>query len=227
VTSWSISDFFLPQRPCNRCRRPSPRPSISSIDSEKLNQRDSSAGSSTNVQMRSTGASTEPSLVTSIILNPFSVCSCRMIVHIVNSSSAEQFEAAYTRIWAALNKPDDPDLSQHERNLLHHIPRRDGVALTWLARHLGLPKSSASVLVKDLERRGFVTRSRDKRDERRLSISLTPKGRRRVASDRVLEPRRLAAALESLPETRVRSVVRAMNDVAAAAEERAAPRRTP
>lgn len=130
------------------------------------------------------------------------------------------------RIWAALNKPDDPDLSQHERNLLHHIPRRDGVALTWLARHLGLPKSSASVLVKDLERRGFVTRSRDNRDERRLSISLTPKGRRRVASDRVLEPRRLTAALESLPDTRVRSVVRAMNDVAAAAEELAAPRRT-
>jgi DNA-binding MarR family transcriptional regulator len=142
-----------------------------------------------------------------------------MIVHVVNSSSSEQFEAAYTRIWAVLNKPDDPDLSQHERNLMHHIPRGAGVPLTWLARHLALPKSSASVLVKDLERRGFVSRSRDRRDERRLSISLTAKGRRRVEADRVLEPRRLATALESLSETRVRSMVRAMNQVAAAAEE--------
>jgi DNA-binding MarR family transcriptional regulator len=143
----------------------------------------------------------------------------------MNSSRTEQFEAAYTRIWAVLNKPDDPDLSQHERELLHHIPRRGGVPLTWLARHLGLPKSSASVLVKDLERRGFVRRTRDKGDERRLSISLTPKGRRRVEADRVLEPRTLAAAMESLPESRVRSMLRTMNELAAAAEELAADTR--
>jgi DNA-binding MarR family transcriptional regulator len=142
-----------------------------------------------------------------------------MIVHIVNSSSSEQFEEAYTRIWAVLHKADDPDLSQHERNLMHHIPPRGGVPLTWLVQHLALPKSSASVLVKDLERRGFVSRSRDRRDERRLSISLTAKGRRRMEADRVLEPRRLQSALDVLPETRVQSMVRAMNQLAGAAEE--------
>lgn len=72
------------------------------------------------------------------------------------------------------------------------------MALTDLARHLALPKSSASILVKDLQRRGFVRRRRDRRDERRLSITLTPEGVQRVRHDTVLEPRRLAGALRRL-----------------------------
>jgi DNA-binding MarR family transcriptional regulator len=59
------------------------------------------------------------------------------------------------------------------------------------------------VLVKGLAARGFVRRSRDSRDERRLAITLTAEGRRRVGQDTVLEPRALAAALGRLPaETR-------------------------
>jgi DNA-binding MarR family transcriptional regulator len=82
----------------------------------------------------------------------------------MNSSSAEQFEDAYRRVWTELNRSDDPDLSQHERQLLHHIPATGGVTLGWLAGHLALPKSSTSVLIKSLERRGFVTRKRDLAD---------------------------------------------------------------
>src|SRR5918994_321437 len=166
VTSCSISDRFLPHRPCCLCRRPSPWPSRCSIDSAKLNHRASSTGSSTSCQTRSGRASTRRCLMTSIIrISLLQQPDC-MIVHIVNSSSSEQFEEAYTRIWAVLHKADDPDLSQHERNLMHHIPPRGGVPLTWLVQHLALPERSASVLVKDLERRGFVSRSPDRRDER-------------------------------------------------------------
>jgi DNA-binding MarR family transcriptional regulator len=136
------------------------------------------------------------------------------IVHNVNSSNAERFELAYRRIWSALNRPDDPDLSQHERQLLHHIPRTGGVSLNWLAHHLALPKSSASVLVKDLHRRGFVTRTRDRGDERRLSIVLTAKGRRRVMADRVLDPRRLGQSLDELPHTTRGALLRGMEQLA-------------
>jgi DNA-binding MarR family transcriptional regulator len=142
-----------------------------------------------------------------------------MIVQAMNSSSAERFEAAYRRIWAALNRPDEPDLSQHERQLLHHIPARGGVGLTWLARHLLLPKSSASVLIKSLERRGFVTRRRNAADERRLLIGLTATGRKRVADDSVLEPDKLALALEGVAETTRRALIRGMEELAARAEE--------
>jgi DNA-binding MarR family transcriptional regulator len=147
------------------------------------------------------------------------------MVHIVNRSQAEQFEESYRRVGDALARPDDPDLSSHERQLLHHIPVQDGVPLTWLARHLALPKSTTSVLIKDLAARGFVRRTRDDRDERRLALVLTGKGRRRVEQDRVLEPRLLAEALASLPQTTRAALVRAMERLADAGDRLSAGRR--
>ena len=139
------------------------------------------------------------------------------IVHDVNHSDAERFEAAYRAVWGALHREDDPDLSQHERQLLHHVPADGGIALNALAKHLALPKSTASVLVKDLERRGFVRRRRDTADERRLAIVLTPEGARRVAADRVLEPDRLAAAIATLPQAQRRTMLTGIERLARAA----------
>jgi DNA-binding MarR family transcriptional regulator len=92
------------------------------------------------------------------------------------------------------------------------------VALGEVARHLALPKSTASVLVKDLERRGFVRRRRDADDERRLAIVLTAKGKRRVDADRVLEPKPLAAALEELSQRDRAALMRSLERLAEASE---------
>ncbi|HEU5471482.1 MAG TPA: MarR family winged helix-turn-helix transcriptional regulator [Actinophytocola sp.] len=139
----------------------------------------------------------------------------------MNSSDSERFETLYRRIWGALNRPDDPDLSQHERQVLHHVVPTDGVALTWLAGHLGLPKSTTSVLVKSLAARGFVERTRDPADERRLAIRLTAKGRRTVERDTVLRPDALAAALARLdPDTRA-ALLHGLERLAEAAEGQA------
>jgi MarR family transcriptional regulator, organic hydroperoxide resistance regulator len=136
----------------------------------------------------------------------------------LNSPEHERFERAYRRIWGALHRGDEPGLSQHERQLLHHVPAEGGVALTDLARHLLLPKSTASVAIKDLERRGFVRRRRDARDERRLAIVLTAEGRRRVAADTVLEPEPLARALAALPPSRRAALLDGFEALADAAE---------
>ena len=136
----------------------------------------------------------------------------------MNSSDHERFERAYRRLWGALHRGDEPGLSQHERQLLHHVPASGGVALMDVARHLALPKSTASVVVKDLERRGFVRRRRDRNDERRLAIVLTAEGRRRVAADTVLEPDRLARALAALPDVRRVALLDAVEALADEAE---------
>jgi DNA-binding MarR family transcriptional regulator len=136
----------------------------------------------------------------------------------LNSPDHERFERAYRRLWGALHRGDEPGLSQHERQLLHHVPASGGVPLMDVARHLALPKSTASVIVKDLERRGFVRRRRDRRDERRLAIVLTAEGQRRVAADTVLEPDRLARALAALPEARRFALLSAVEELADAAE---------
>ena len=115
-----------------------------------------------------------------------------------NKSTAEQFDFLYGRLWRAFIKPDADDLSQHERQLLDHVPAVGGIPLGGVSNHLGIPKSSASEQVKSLERRGFLSRPRHLHDERRLSIVLTAKGQARVAADSVLDLDRLAAALKKL-----------------------------
>jgi DNA-binding MarR family transcriptional regulator len=136
----------------------------------------------------------------------------------LNSSDSERFERAYRRVWMALHRGDEPTLSQHERQLLHHVPAEGGIALTALARHLALPKSTASVVVKDLERRGFVRRARDARDERRLAIVLSDEGRARVAADTVLELDALADALSELSAEQRGELLRAFEALADAGE---------
>ncbi|HEY7596561.1 MAG TPA: MarR family winged helix-turn-helix transcriptional regulator [Actinophytocola sp.] len=130
----------------------------------------------------------------------------------------ELFEQLYTRLWAALNRPDTPDLSQHERQLLHHLEPERPVNLGWLAGHLGLPKSTTSTIVKRLAERGFVHRVRDPGNERRLAITLTPKGHERVAADTVLDPARLDAALAAVPEPDRAAMLAALGKLADAAE---------
>jgi|SRR6266516_5576757 len=136
----------------------------------------------------------------------------------MKGSATEQFETLYRRIWAALNRPDDPDLSQHERQLLHHVPAEGAVSLTWLAGHLGLPKSTASMVVKSLGQRGLVQRTRDSADERRLAIALTGAGRARLAADTVLEPQRLRTALAKLTPPVRQALLDGLAQLADAAE---------
>jgi DNA-binding MarR family transcriptional regulator len=142
----------------------------------------------------------------------------------MKDSATERFEAAYGRVWMHLRRGDDGDLSEHERQLLHHIPARaPGVTLGEVADHLALPRSSASVLVKDLARRGFVRRAHDRQDERRLALLLTAEGARRVAADSVLDPERLDAALAALPLAERAALVDALERLAAAGAATPAP----
>jgi DNA-binding MarR family transcriptional regulator len=142
----------------------------------------------------------------------------------LNSSANERFQDAFARVWLHLRRGDDPDLSEHERRLLHHIPAAaPGVTLGEVADHLALPRSSASVLVKDLARRGFVRRARDRADERRLALLLTAEGARRVAADSVLDPQRLDAALDALEPSERAALVDALERLAAAGATAGAP----
>lgn len=140
-------------------------------------------------------------------------------------SATERFERAYRRCDAVLRRPPAPDLAAPEMAVLRAV-EGDGVSLGGLAAHLGRPKSTTSVLVKRLERRGLLRRRRDPDDERRLAIVSTAEGRRRVADDRVLDRTRLTAALRALPRADRAKMLDGIERVAEAAEHRAAtPRR--
>jgi DNA-binding MarR family transcriptional regulator len=154
------------------------------------------------------------SITVHLQLNP--LATSRNIVRMSNQSEAEQFDTLYGRVWRAFFKGDSRDLSQHERQLLHHIQEGRRVPLGDVARHLGIPKSSASEQVKSLERRGFLTRGRDRADERRLAIVLTPKGAARVRSDSVLDLRRLAIAMHALSKSDLKALLEGLGKLAGA-----------
>src|ERR1700682_454132 len=140
-----------------------------------------------------------------------------------NKSTAEQFDILYGRLWRTFIKPDADDLSQHERQLLHHVPAVGGIPLGDVSNHLGIPKSSASEQVKSLERRGFLSRRRDPDDERRLSIVLTTKGQARVTADSVLDLERLAAALKKLSSRERVALLAGLERLTAVAPEVSSP----
>jgi DNA-binding MarR family transcriptional regulator len=135
---------------------------------------------------------------------------------VANQSYAEQFDHLYGRVWRAFFKADAADLSQHERQLLHHVPSDGGIPLGDVARHLGIPKSSASEQVKSLERRGFLTRRRDRKDERRLAIVLTEAGVARLRSDSILDVVRVRAALKNLSPAQRTALFDGLDRLAAA-----------
>jgi DNA-binding MarR family transcriptional regulator len=138
----------------------------------------------------------------------------------VDSPETEQFEALYARLWRALRRPEDAGLSQHELQLLHHVPEAGAgsVTLQHLGRELGLPKSTASALVKELERRGFLSRARNPNNERELAIELTLLGAERVAADTLLDPSGLGAALAALSPKQQRRLIKSLERLVVAAE---------
>jgi DNA-binding MarR family transcriptional regulator len=142
-------------------------------------------------------------------------------------SEREHFEGLYMRLWRALHRGDDPDLSQHELQVLHHVPADRPVTLSDLAGHLGIPRSTCSEMVKSLAGRGFIHRRRDPSDDRRVQLSLTSAGAERVGSDTVLEPAGLARALAGLESGERQSLLRLLEKLAASAEAAGVSRQRP
>jgi DNA-binding MarR family transcriptional regulator len=138
----------------------------------------------------------------------------------VDSPEAEQFEAVFGRLSQALRSADYGDLSRNGLELLHHVPAtgEGTVTLQHLAQQLALPKSTASALVKDLERLGFLRRARNPSNERELAIELTQLGAERVAADTVLGRSGLGAALAALSPKQRRRLLKSLDRLVAAAE---------
>ncbi|HVD13292.1 MAG TPA: MarR family winged helix-turn-helix transcriptional regulator [Actinomycetota bacterium] len=131
---------------------------------------------------------------------------------------ADRFEMAYRRIWRVLHRPAEPGLGGHAFQVLRQVPMDGAISLTGLAGHLGLPKSTTSVLVKALAGKGLLSRARDQTDERRLRIALTEKGQDTLAADTMLAPDRLAHALAALPDATREALLAGLEELAAVSE---------
>jgi DNA-binding MarR family transcriptional regulator len=127
----------------------------------------------------------------------------------MGDDSVRTLLALYPRIYFAchVRHVRDPQsgkvLSAHQASILDHLDARDALSLGDLASHMGVTLGTMSLHVERLVRKGYVARTRDPRDGRRVRLRLTPAGIRVRDAKSVLDPERIGRLMDCLtPEER-------------------------
>ncbi len=130
----------------------------------------------------------------------------------------------YPRIFFACHRRHTRDevtsrvLSAHQVSILEHLDDLAGTDLTRLASHMGVTLSTMSLAVARLSRGGYVLRTRDAADARRVQLRLTSDGVRIKRAQSVLEPELVAQLLDQLNPTELDDALRGLAVLARAAE---------
>jgi DNA-binding MarR family transcriptional regulator len=131
------------------------------------------------------------------------------------------YPAVYRRFHVSRRPVDGSDLTPRMLGVLHHLSAGGPLTVGELATHLGLSKATATELVTRVQERGLVDRMRDERDQRRVYLWLTDRGRQRAdAHARVLADDELLAAVGRMTPADRASLINGLRALLAAAEEK-------
>jgi DNA-binding MarR family transcriptional regulator len=147
------------------------------------------------------------------------------------SDAAAVVMTAYPRIWFACHRRHvrDPEsgtlLSAHQAGILDHLDTVEATSLTALARHLGVTPGTMSVAVDRLQKHGYVRRTWDERDRRRVQLRLTDAGARVRSANSALDPALVEALLSRLTAEEQRAATSGLTILARAADSAGDARR--
>lgn len=79
-------------------------------------------------------------------------------------------------------------ISEHQASVLDHLDAKRGTTLSKLAEHMGVGRSTMSITVARLVKRGYIISEQDKKDARRVSLRLTLAGARVKEQNTILDP---------------------------------------
>jgi MarR family transcriptional regulator, organic hydroperoxide resistance regulator len=143
----------------------------------------------------------------------------------VRDDPVRQVMALYPKIFFACHTRHvrDPKtrsiLSAHQASILDHLDAVEPVSLKTLAQHMGVTLSTMSLSIDRLARGGYVLRSRDAHDGRRVNLRLTPAGVRIKEAQSVLDPERVRGMLYRLSEPSRAEALHGLSLLARAAQE--------
>jgi DNA-binding MarR family transcriptional regulator len=143
---------------------------------------------------------------------------------VILARAAERLLADYPRIFLACHRRhvrDDASgavVSAHQVGILEHLDTVEPTTLTDLARHVGVTAATMSVTVDRLARAGYVVRSPDAVDRRRVQLRLTESGERVRSANSVLDPARVRDLLERLDGPERAAAIRGLALLARAAD---------
>jgi DNA-binding MarR family transcriptional regulator len=110
-------------------------------------------------------------------------------------------------------------LTAHMVSIMDHLDAQHPRTISELARHLSVTESTMSIQVSKLEHGGYVRRTRDSRDHRRIGVRLTSIGTRVREQNSVLDPD-LAQQMLSLLSDEKREIALAGLELLGEAAER-------
>ncbi len=89
-------------------------------------------------------------------------------------------------------------VSAHQASILDHLDEAEPLPLMKLAKHMGVTPSTMSISIERLVRQGYVKRTRDREDARRVGLTLSPAGARVREANSVLSEARVASMLDRM-----------------------------
>jgi len=143
----------------------------------------------------------------------------------------ESFVRWYPQIYFACHRRHvhDPKtrttLSLKQARILDHLHPADAMHLHALAKHLRVTPSTMSLAVDRLEQAGYLVRTRDRQDARRVELRLTPAGVRLKQQQKLLDPELVRTLLKRLKGADRKHALRGLQLLARAATETIAARR--
>ena len=131
----------------------------------------------------------------------------------VQVSAIRAFNRFYTRKIGVVDGIASSPFSLAEARVLYELAHRERSTATDIRKELGLDAGYVSRILREFERRKFVTREQSKTDEREKFLSLTAKGRRAFAPLDARSDRDVAAILEELSPAERKRLVDAVQTV--------------
>lgn len=109
-------------------------------------------------------------------------------------------------------------LTANQASILDHLDTEEPVSLFDLAMHMGVTPSTMSVGVERLVKLGYITREKDKKDARKINLTLSREGDKIRQSKSVLDPVLVQAVLNRLNATERKLAMDGLGLLAYAAE---------
>jgi DNA-binding MarR family transcriptional regulator len=114
------------------------------------------------------------------------------------------------------------ELTKQQFMLLAALEQNDGASQTALVEITGIDRSTLAEMVRRMLERGLLTRERTEEDQRANAVAISPSGRKALRSARNAADRAERALLEALPAPDRQKFVKALREIAQAAEALAA-----
>jgi DNA-binding MarR family transcriptional regulator len=147
----------------------------------------------------------------------------RVTVATGREAALEQLRSAFSELMGAERRLRGRDqhrraggeLSHHQVRALLQLAAEEGETTAGcLARNAELSPASMTAMLDQLEREGYVTRRRSEEDRRQVIVSLTDRGREKLAAKRDAWVEKWRAALGELSEDELASAAHVMRTIA-------------